>query len=879
MKLIWLIAFLILLLPACVAYGQTPTKPVSVSAGWKLQTGDDARFAEANFDDQSWKAVKVGTNWETEGFADYNGVAWYRTSVVIPTVLKTSNAYLKGILLTLGRIDDADHTFVNGREIGHTDGNTISRQYVIPFDLVRWDQPNVIAIRVEDITGTGGLLRGPYAVGAPVTLPMILSLKGTDPPTFVSASGPTVLTKTVSLSTLMPLDNFTGTLAITVSNPTTKAVVFQQTKPVSFGQGGKLSVPYSVTVNGGTYRTDYVFRNQTGQDSMARSALVGYAAAPRTGERLTPPVVGLKIPDKAQPFALEDIKFSGFLDDRLTANLTQRLLKIDEAGILEGFISRPGRQTWVGEYPGKYLHAASRVWRYSKNAQLKTQMDRIADVLMATQLEDGYLGTYLPTQYWTDWDVWAHKYDMLGLLSYYAATGHKPALETCRRVGDLLCRTFGKAPGQRNIVLSGHHVGMASCSVLEPMTDLYRYTGDKKYLDFCHYIIDAYETPSGPKLVSTLTTVGKVDKTANAKAYEMMSNLVGIVKFYQLTGDAALLKTADAAWNDIAAHKLYITGTASRAEHFRDDYDLLATNDVHMGEGCVTTTWLQLSQALHALTGEAKYVDEMEKSIFNHLFAAENPQTGCVSYYTSLLGKKPYRCNIDSHCCLASIPRGFAIIPELIYTRNADNGLSVNSYPAGTVRGHVLTSDHKETGFQLRIDSRFPEEGRATLTLTPDRRAAGSPVRFAVQLHVPAWCRNFTAVINGKSVAGTPGQYLTLNQVWDKETIIQVSFDVHPQLLDGGKSYPGFVALKRGPQVLALDQALNPQINDLATVRLNTATVVALPKTQLPSGWVGSQLYSVQGLADGKPVTLRLVPFAEAGQTGGDLVVWVKKAD
>ncbi len=711
----------------------------------------------------------------------------------------------------------------------------------------------------------------PSATAGPLKLGKALSINILDRPTYIPASGPTVLTKTVSFSATASVHDLAGTLSITVYNAATKAVIFQQAKPITIGKTGGQSVSFSATINKeGDYWATYTF--QIASDSITRSTLIAYSAAPHLNEHLTEPVVAKMIPDKAIPFALENVRFSGFMEDRLSANLTERLLNIDETGIMEGFYSRPGKQTWVGEYPGKYLHAASRVWRYSKNAQLKKQMDRIVDVLIATQLDDGYLGTYLPADYWTDWDVWAHKYDMLGLLSYYAATGYKPALETSRRVGDLLCRTFGPSPGQRNLMLSGHHMGMASGSVLEPMTDLYRYTGDKKYLDFCNYIIDAYETPKGPKIISTLTTLGKVDKTGNAKAYEMMSNLVGIVKLYQLTGNPDLLKATQNAWNDIAAHKLYITGTASEKEYFRDDYELPATNDDHMGEGCVTTTWLQFSQALYALTGEAKYMEEIEKSIFNHLFAAENPQTGCVSYYTALQGKKPYRCTIDGHCCLASVPRGFAIIPELIYTRNADNGLSVNSYPAGSVRGTVLTSDHKEVGFQLRVDSRFPEEGRATITLNPDRRAT-----FIVGLHVPAWCRNFKAVVNGKTFAGTPGQYLTLSQEWNKGTVIQVTFDLHPQLLDGGKSYPGFVALKSGPQVLALDQALNPQINDIATVSLTSAMLTAIPKTQLPKGWLGSQIYSVPGMADGKPTTLTVVPFAEAGQTGGDLAVWIRK--
>ena len=115
-------------------------------------------------------------------------------------------------------------------------------------------------------------------------------------------------------------------------------------------------------------------------------------------------------------------------------------------------ITGPGKQTWVGEYVGKYLHAASRAWRFSKNEQLKEQMDRIVDILIACQNDDGYLGTYLPAYYWTEWDVWAHKYNLLGLLSYYSATGYKPALEASIKIGDLLCRTFGEEKGQRNII-------------------------------------------------------------------------------------------------------------------------------------------------------------------------------------------------------------------------------------------------------------------------------------------------------------------------------------------------------------------------------------------------------------------------------------------
>ena len=102
-------------------------------------------------------------------------------------------------------------------------------------------------------------------------------------------------------------------------------------------------------------------------------------------------------------------------------------------------------------------------------------MDRVAHELIATQKDDGYLGTYTDDKRWTSWDVWVHKYDMLGLLAYYRVTGDKSALTAAEKVGDLLVDTFGV--GKRDIIQSGEHVGMAATSVLEPMVYLYHWTG------------------------------------------------------------------------------------------------------------------------------------------------------------------------------------------------------------------------------------------------------------------------------------------------------------------------------------------------------------------------------------------------------------------
>src|SRR5206468_6239676 len=101
----------------------------------------------------------------------------------------------------------------------------------------------------------------------------------------------------------------------------------------------------------------------------------------------------------------------------------------------------------------------------------------------------------------------------IGLLTYYQYTGAAPALLACRRIGDLLSTTFG--PGHKSILSAGTHMGMAATSVLEPVVLLYRFTGEKRYLDLAKYIVESWDERGGPRVLATLTESGAVSKTAN----------------------------------------------------------------------------------------------------------------------------------------------------------------------------------------------------------------------------------------------------------------------------------------------------------------------------------------------------------------------------
>ena len=581
------------------------------------------------------------------------------------------------------------------------------------------------------------------------------------------------------------------------------------------------------------------------------------------------PIIPNKVPDKYISAYYQNI--GGYLGYRLDINLEKRLLKIDSGILLSGFKHRPGAQTWIGEHVGKFLFSASKTYAYSHDERIKHLMDDMVRKYIACQMKDGYMGTYLYKDRWKDWDVWAHKYCIIGLLNYYSVTGYKPALETAKRAADLICRTFGDQPGKRDLMVAGEHNGLAPGSILEPMVDLYRYTGDPKYLAFCKYILRAFEQKDGPKIVGGLEKYGQVTKVGDAKAYEMLSCFLGILKYYKLTGDEKYLTLLQTAWTDISRHRLYITGTASDHEVFMPTGDLKAGNDNDMGEGCVTVTWIQFNLSMLQTTGDPKYATEMERSVYNHLLAAENPQTGCVSYYTALQGAKPYRCDQGYSCCLSSVPRGISLIPEMIGGKI--NGVfSVLMYENGEATTAIKADDQSTVALKVKSTTKFPADGQVDFEIEPSHSSS-----FTLKFRVPEWSANFTATVGNKSYQETPGRLLAINRKWSPGDHVKITFDMPVQVLPGGKSYPNSIAIKRGPQVLAIDKSLNKEIAGLNTVNFAKGDNLVAADSALPADWDWKEAFYADMKVNNITERVVLVPFSEAGQKSGDVEVWINR--
>ncbi len=612
-----------------------------------------------------------------------------------------------------------------------------------------------------------------------------------------------------------------------------------------------------------------------------RDVLIGLAAStipavapakPQALQQTTTQPIN-KLPDKFSPIDPGAAQLRGFLGERCKKNESARLLTKNEDELLAGFKQRPGEQAWVGEHVGKWLHAATLAWAYTKSEAMRAKLDRVASSLIATQQPDGYLGTYADDAHWAmgkdqKWDVWVHKYDLLGLITYHTYTGDKAALEAARKIGDLLVKTFGRAvEGETKLDLNERsaHVGMASGSVMEPMILLYRATGDEKYLDFARYVAEAWESEKGPKLISALTAKTPVKQTANAKAYEMMSCLVGLCELYRTTGETRYVIPAINAWNDIVANQLLITGSGSSGEHWTEARAFPGSEKDRVAETCVTVTWIQLTQQLLRLTGEARYAEELEKSFYNHLAAAQRPDGAAWAYFTALDGRKPYK--TEQNCCASSGPRGWAMLPTLAYM-TSDDGVVINFFTPSEARVKI---DGEEV--TIKQETRYPIDGRVVITVSVPK-----PMKFSLRVRVPSWS-------NVAGIKAQPNTYWLLRQTWSRTQTITLDFAIPTRVINGEGSNAGKIAVARGPVVLAVDELYNPDLKPAY------AAALASQQPQLKTSVTyrdadGFPAYETDAVVTqdtekhraGERVTMRLVPFASAGAYGHQFSVWLPKA-
>ncbi len=547
------------------------------------------------------------------------------------------------------------------------------------------------------------------------------------------------------------------------------------------------------------------------------------------------------------------------------------------------FAEREEDKQWRGEFWGKWFTSAALAYRYQADEELREKLQGAVAGMIATQTADGALTTYKKEAEFSNWDTWGRKYTLLGLLAWHEVAGDEEALAAARRHADRIVDYFG--PGKADIAKNGMWTGMAAGSILEPMVLLYRRTGDRKYLEFAEYIVEAWEGAEGPDLVRKALAGVPVYEMfpgpdpskpgymsgGSSKAYEMMSCYEGLIELYRSTGEARYREAAVKVFENIRTTEITILGSGSSWERWCRGRSRQTEAVPEWMETCVTVTWMKLAGQLLRLTGEASYADEIERTVYNSLLGAQKGDGTWWCHYSPLEGKReaaPEQCAMHANCCVANGPRGLMLAPMLAVMQG-ERGPVINLFEAGTAKVPLASGRSVE----LEIVSDYPRDGKIEIVVNPK-----ASEEFELCVRIPGWSKETRLLVNDEEIEGIEaGKYARVNRLWKAGDRVRLELDMTARLVRDPEGKE-FVAVECGPLVFAVDRRVTRELETGEHIVADGAGRIAAVEVgeTLPEGMRMAIDVPVEG-PEGKG-TVRLCDYASAGQTWTEesaLRVWM----
>jgi DUF1680 family protein len=508
------------------------------------------------------------------------------------------------------------------------------------------------------------------------------------------------------------------------------------------------------------------------------------------------------------PVALDQQRFAGMFSNRSRANREGYLEHIDENALLAPFERRAEAQSdpALAEGAGLFLVAASNSYEATDDAHLKKVMDRVVGGVIKAQQRDGYLGIYAADARWGTGDVLTQAATLIGLLAYSNATGEDDAANSARRAVDLMISQFAqrKTPPPD------------ASALLPVLSELYRSTGDARYLNFSRELADV----SGP---------GDTPLVVALRAY-------GLVELYRLTGDDAHLKAAQSTWQSVEDSHPSVTGVPGPPDRL---------------DGCLTLAWFQLTLDLFRITGQSRYASALEQIVYNAVLPAQESNTGDIDAGIRLGSPKKF--GHTTEVCSAAAAVALSELANISWGRYG-RGLAVLSYNPGRASLRL----HRRGTVQLYSEGDYPASGSILLHVEPTH-----DIRFPLRLYVPTWTNGFVASIGETRLSGQPGQFLILNREWHRGDTVKISIEMTASLvrdpLDARR-----VALRRGPQLLALGQPEDDP--EHLILPANAAATLTGAASAALSNW--TELFKVSALENGRAREVIVMPFADSTSSG-----------
>jgi uncharacterized protein len=587
--------------------------------------------------------------------------------------------------------------------------------------------------------------------------------------------------------------------------------------------------------------------------------------------------------DCQMPLPLGRFRVGGLIEHRLAKVLSARILSdfardqiLSEAE--EAFRARiddrmePGIGVWQGEFWGKWMLSAVEACRYTDSEALTQTIRKSAQKMLATQDACGYIGTYHESGFVNSragfcWNVWCRKYTLWGLLAAYELVREETILEGAGRMMDHLMTQVG--PRADPIIRTGWCQGLASTSILSPVVRLYRLTEESRYLDYARYIVDQWQHhPDGPPDLFRKGLGGAPihtwfpDKNW-VKAYEFVSCVEGLLDLYRVTNEQPYLAAASNIQQDICASERLLIGGLGDDDHMRR----ASLKPEVITEVCDAVYWVRLNAQLLRLTGEPRYADEIERTLYNMLCAASSGDGSWGCRRLALSGRHrvaPKHCNLEHHhCCVANLPRGLLQSVEHAVTLD-EHGIVLNLYLPG--QG---TLKSRATGtVRFSVETEYPIGDSIRITLHPD-----GPSEFTLKLRIPPWAADADIRVQGEACACEPGAYARVTRCWRAGDTVTLRLPMAARAATLRHEGTEYVAFERGPLVLSRDMRLKD--GDIhAPIPIDAMRAVEMVPVPAPEG-----ISAAWDCSTGNGTSIRLCDYASAGSTWdastSDFRVWL----
>lgn len=479
----------------------------------------------------------------------------------------------------------------------------------------------------------------------------------------------------------------------------------------------------------------------------------------------------------------------------------------------------------------KALEAMSYSLKTHPNPEIEKKCDEWIEKIAAAQQPDGYLNTWyslygLENKY-TDMSMhedYNAGHMIEAAVAYYNVTGKRKFLDVSIKWANQFDSIFG--PGKRDWVTGHQELELA-------LVKLYKVTNDKKYLNLADWLL----SERGKRLAKGYTWTDwkdtayaqdvvpvKEQKEITGHAVRAMYMYTGAADVASQTGDTGYMKAMRTVWEDVVYRNMYITGgigSAGSNEGFSNDYDL--PNEQAYCETCASVGMVFWNQRMNSLTGNAEYMDVLERSLYNGALDGLS-LTGDHFFYGNPLasrGQHQRREWFGTACCPANIARLVASLGNYVYAKT-DNSIYVNLFV-----GSNTTIPFKNGNVDVKMETNYPWDGNIKINIDPVKKS-----KFKLYLRIPGWVQGETAPGNlysftgigtipapiALSVNGEPvdtkeeGGYYIIDRVWQKGDKVEYYLSMGVNIVEARtelKQDNNRIAIQRGPIVYCVEGADN----------------------------------------------------------------------